>query len=178
MCRENPSIWCYLHTLLCSNEDYYEKVLTYLTAYDDGRESPLFSVINYISDKKNDNIIVDYDCFSNLQKERPEGRVHTSKVVRKKKFFSDGKFDTYKSRWTVRGFTFRKYIEFLRTFAPVAGALGQKLFMQMVIFYSLTMEQWDVTSAYLIPLLGLTGIWIEFPEDWHWEGNRYLGNNG
>ena len=23
------------------------------------------------------------------------------------------------------------------------------------------------------PLLGLTGIWIEFPEDWHWEGNRY-----
>ena len=55
--------WCYLHTLLNSNETYCEKVLTYLTAYDDGRECPLFSVVNYISDKKNDKTIEGTICF-------------------------------------------------------------------------------------------------------------------
>ena len=93
------------------------------------------------------NIIVDHDCFSELLKNRPKNAyVHTSKVVRTKKYFADGSFKKYKSRWTIRGFTFRHLYEYFRTYAPVAGLISLKIFFVLCIYYELINEQWDVRS--------------------------------
>ena len=149
--------------------------LNFITPRSDDELKKRHDLIEYdIADQiEMKNIIVDHDCFSELLKNRPENAyVHTSKVVRTKNYFADGSFKKYKSRWTIRGFTFRHLYEYFRTYAPVAGLISLKIFFVLCIYYGLITEQWDVTSAYLLPEFD-GEVWIKFPENWSWNGNTY-----
>ena len=65
-----------------------------------------------------ENVIEKHKCFERLTEDAPD-KFHTTKMVRKPKWFSDGLFDVYKSRLTLRGFSFVWLQDFAHFFSPV-----------------------------------------------------------
>ena len=66
-----------------------------------------------------------------------------------KKKYKDGKFDKYKARLVVRGYTQVRGEDYHDTYAPVAMAVTLRLFLLLCTLYVLNTKQLDVRAAFL-----------------------------
>ena len=66
-----------------------------------------------------------------------------------KKKYEDGKFDKYKARLVVRGYTQVRGEDYHDTYAPVAMAVTLRLFLLLCTLYVLNIKQLDVRAAFL-----------------------------
>lgn len=82
--------------------------------------------------------------------ERPENKkVVDSRIVLTNKFKADGSLEKRKARVVARGFAQRPGIDFYETFAPVARLETIRLLLALAVRMNMTVEQVDVTGAYL-----------------------------
>ena len=77
----------------------------------------------------------------------PSNIVDTKWILRKK--YANGKFERYKARLVVRGFTQVKGVDYEDTYAPVGMAVSIRLFLTLVAVYALFLFILDVRNAYI-----------------------------
>ena len=77
----------------------------------------------------------------------PSNIVDTKWILRKK--YANGKFERYKARLVVRGFTQVKGVDYEDTYAPVGMAVSIRLFLTLVAVYALFLSILDVRNAYI-----------------------------
>ena len=101
--------------------------------------------------RQKSNIIVadhDVDTFSIVQ--RPSNElVIGCRTVLSNKYKADGSLNKRKARIVAKGYAQRPGIDYMETFAPVARLDSIKLLMALSAKFDMTIEQIDVTSAYL-----------------------------
>jgi len=82
--------------------------------------------------------------------ERPtDKKVIGCRVVLTNKFKADGSLERRKARVVAKGFAQRPGVDFIESFAPVARLESVRLIMAMAAELSMSIEQIDITSAYL-----------------------------
>ncbi|KJX96367.1 retrovirus-related Pol polyprotein from transposon TNT 1-94 [Zymoseptoria brevis] len=97
----------------------------------------------------------------------PKGRVPlTGKWVFKIKVLPDGTVEKYKARWTARGFTQRKGLDYVNTFAPTPRAATGRILLSLSVNFGWKRRQVDVETAFLNPNLDKQ-IFIKPPEGAH-----------
>ena len=112
--------------------------------------------------------------FTNI---RPRGKyLHTMRLVYQIKIFTDGTLDKYKVRLVFRGFTMKKFRDFLDTYAPVTQLISMKLFFYFVIFYRLEHRVVDIKSAFLNATID-HDVWVEIPDGLEVDGCRFARVN-
>lgn len=96
---------------------------------------------------------------------RPQGRkIVKGKWVLRKKFKEDGSLERFKARYVAKGFSQVPGIDYQETFAPVANPRTIKTVLAIGLKRMFKFEQLDVTTAFLIPRLKSTEIYMEQPE--------------
>lgn len=90
--------------------------------------------------------LVEHDTWDIVEKPI-DAKVIGSRIVLRDKYGSDGQLR--KARLVARGFSQRPGVDFHDTFAPVARLGSFRLLVTLSVKYGLTINQWDVTTAYL-----------------------------
>lgn len=82
--------------------------------------------------------------------DRPKGvQIIGSRIVLRDKFGPDGNLERRKARLVAQGFSQKPGIHFTETFAPVARLSTIRLIAALAARHGMTMNQFDVTTAYL-----------------------------
>lgn len=82
--------------------------------------------------------------------DRPKNRgMVGSRVVLTKKFEMDGDLNRRKARLVAKGFSQKPGVDFIQTFAPVAGLESLRLLMALAAKYKMAVHQLDIVTAYL-----------------------------
>ncbi|KAI0991792.1 hypothetical protein K3495_g16395 [Podosphaera aphanis] len=104
------------------------------------------------------------------QKDVPKNRsVLTGKWVFKRKTHADGSLEKFKARWTARGFTQKKGLDYFETFAPTPRAETTRLLLALGHHLNWHRVQGDVPTAFLNPDLDVV-LYIQMPQGFEQKG--------
>ncbi|KAI0995804.1 hypothetical protein K3495_g12376 [Podosphaera aphanis] len=104
------------------------------------------------------------------RKDVPKGRsILTGKWVFKRKTLADGSLDRYKVRWTARGFTQQKGVDYFDTFAPTPRSETTRLLLALGHHLGWHRLQGDVATAFLNPDLDVV-LYIHLPQGFEQNG--------
>lgn len=91
---------------------------------------------------------------------RPGSRdIIGSRIVLRNQFSRNGSSEKRKARLVGQGFAQRPGIHFNQTFAPVARIGSIRLLVALASNYGMSMQQLDVTTAYLNDSIKEEGLW-------------------